>query len=263
MSEAFGVNVFMACEAPMWMGDWAMLPAAFRPVNPANPILARTQDGGEPEQEYNVSPPQIEGRGAMKEPSQRPSSVIAVASSAGGLKALTRLLADLPADLPAAIVIVQHLAPQHESKLAEILSRRCALRVVEAVEGMKLRKGLVATAPPDCHLLIDAEGTLSLSKADAVRFVRPSADVLFASVAAAFGTNAIAVVLTGTGSDGAAGSGAIKRAGGTVIVSDRATSEFFGMPNAAIATGHVDEILPLEQIAARLDALTRRSIGVA
>ena len=104
--------------------------------------------------------------------------------------------------------------------------------------------------------MVDPQGRLSLSHRPPVNFVRPAADLLFESIAASFGERAIAVVLTGTGHDGARGAQVVKQAGGTVIVQDEATSEFFGMPGAAIHAGHVDLILPLAQIAPALEKLT-------
>jgi hypothetical protein len=129
--------------------------------------------------------------------------------------------------------------------MADILSRRTALEVKEAEQGDQLRPGTVHIAPPNRHLLVNPDGTLSLTQSELVHFVRPSADLLFESVAASYKHRAIAVVLTGTGSDGTMGVQAIKKMGGTVIAQDEATSEFFGMPNAAIQTGNVDFVLPL------------------
>jgi len=178
--------------------------------------------------------------------------IVALASSAGGLAALTRLLSALPADFSAAIVVVQHLDPRHNSLMSEILSRRTPLLVQQAAEGDHLTPGHVYIAPPDHHLLVNADRTLSLSRTELVHFVRPSADLLFESVAASFGPRAIAVVLTGTGVDGAMGVKAIKARDGTVIVQDEPSSEFFGMPGAAIGTGDVDFVLPLDEIAPAL-----------
>jgi len=110
----------------------------------------------------------------------------------------------------------------------------------------------VYLAPPDRHMLIKRKGVLTLTDSELVNFVRPSADLLFESVAAAYGPRALAVVLTGSGRDGALGVTAIKQRGGTVIAQDEASSEFFGMPSAAIKTGAVDHVLPLEDIAPRL-----------
>jgi len=113
----------------------------------------------------------------------------------------------------------------------------------------------VYIAMPDRHLLVNSDGTLSLSPSELVHFVRPSADMLFKSVAASYGDRAIAVVLTGTGTDGAMGAQTIKKMGGKVIVQDEETAEFSGMPSAALKATDVDFVLPLEEIATCLIAL--------
>lgn len=181
--------------------------------------------------------------------------IVALAASAGGLRALSQVLAALPADFPAAIVVVQHLDPRHRSLMAEILSRRTALRVKQAEEGNRLTAATAYIAPPDRHLLVNSDSTLSLTQSELVHFVRPSADLLFESVAASYRDRAIAVVLSGSGSDGAMGVNAIKKMGGTVIIQDEKTSEFFGMPGAALQTGNVDFILPLDEISSALVTL--------
>jgi two-component system, chemotaxis family, protein-glutamate methylesterase/glutaminase len=175
--------------------------------------------------------------------------VVALAASAGGLTAIRLILESLPSDFPAAIVAVQHLDPRHRSLLAGILARHTLLRVKEAEEGDRITGGTVYIAPPDHHLLLNANGSLSLTQTELVHFLRPSADLLFESVAASFKERAIAVVLTGSGSDGSMGIQAIKKMGGTVIVQDEKTSEFAGMPAGAIATGCADFVLPLDEIA--------------
>lgn len=178
--------------------------------------------------------------------------VVAICASAGGLKALSQILSALPADFAAAITVVQHVSPHYPSMMADILSRRTKLLVAQVRSGDYLRAGTVYIAPPDHHLLVNSDSSLSLSHSELVHFVRPSADLLFESVAASFKQRAIAVVLTGTGSDGSMGVRAIKEMGGTTIVQDRETAEFSGMPEAAINTGFVDLILPLNQIAPTL-----------
>jgi two-component system, chemotaxis family, protein-glutamate methylesterase/glutaminase len=186
----------------------------------------------------------------------RPATdAVLVAASAGGLSALTAVLSELPADFPASVAIVQHIEPHHRSMLAEILGRSCALPVVQAADRQRFQPGVVHVAPPDHHLLVDADGSLSLTRTELVHFVRPSADLLFESGAASFGNRAVGVVLTGTGSDGSLGVEAIKRRGGIVIAQDEATSDFFGMPGAAIEAGAVDFVLPLDQIAEALTSL--------
>ncbi|MEY2914859.1 MAG: chemotaxis protein CheB [Dolichospermum sp.] len=181
--------------------------------------------------------------------------IVAFAASAGGLTALIEVLTGLPADFKAAIVVVQHLDPRHPSLMAEILSRRTVLKVIQAKEGDTLTLGTVYIAPPNNHLLVNGDGKICLSQSEMVHFLRPSADLLFESVAASYQERAIAIVLTGTGTDGAMGVEAIKKMGGTVIVQDAKTAEFPGMPTAAIKTGNVDFILPLAEISLALRTL--------
>jgi two-component system chemotaxis response regulator CheB len=174
--------------------------------------------------------------------------IVAMAASAGGLAALSKVLSLLPGDFRVPVVIVEHLDPRRRSLMAEILSRRISLPATEAMAGEHLEPRRVYIAPPDNHLLIDSEGIVSLSHSELVHFVRPSADLLFESVAAAYKDRAIAVVLSGSGVDGNLGIKAIKKMGGMVIAQNQKTSQFFGMPDAAIRTGCVDFILPLEEI---------------
>jgi len=195
-----------------------------------------------------VSTPPTDGSAAAYE-------VIAIGSSAGGLAALTETLSTLPAGLPASILVVQHLDPRHRSLLAEILGRRTALTVVQAHGGEQIVPGFVYIAPPDQHMLVDDGPTIALTRSELVHFVRPSVDLLFESVAALYRERAIAVVLTGSGSDGAMGVVAVKKMGGTVIAQDEGTSDYFAMPSAAIATGNVDFVLPVQEIAPALVSL--------
>ncbi|HVH62456.1 MAG TPA: chemotaxis protein CheB [Candidatus Dormibacteraeota bacterium] len=184
-----------------------------------------------------------------------PFDIVAIAASAGGVTALATILQHLPTDFNAIVVCVQHLDPRHRSLMPQVVGRRSNLPVELAREGLELRHGYVYIAPPDRHMLVNRDATISLAQTELVNFVRPSADLLFDSVAAAYGERAIAVVLTGTGKDGALGVTAIKDRGGTVIVQDEATSEFFGMPSAAIRTGKVDFVLSLDEIPAALVTL--------
>ncbi|WP_016951041.1 chemotaxis protein CheB [Anabaena sp. PCC 7108] len=186
--------------------------------------------------------------------------IVAMAASAGGLNALSAVLSTLPADFTAAIAIVQHLAPRHPSLMADILDRRTALQVKQAEEGDQLTPRTVYLAPPDHHLLVNCDGTLSLSQSELVHFLRPSADLLFESVADSYKNRAIAVVLTGTGNDGTMGVQAVKKKGGTVIVQDENTAEFFGMPGSAIESGNVDFILPLNEISPALVSLVMHGV---
>jgi two-component system chemotaxis response regulator CheB len=149
--------------------------------------------------------------------------------------------------------VVQHLAPGRRSLLADILSRRTALGVKEAANAEQLRPGWAYIAPSDHHLLINRGGFVSLTQTELVHFVRPSADLLLESVAASYRERAIAVILSGSGTDGAMGVKAIKKMGGTVIVQAPGGSEFRGMPDAALQAGcPIDLVLPLRDIAPAL-----------
>ena len=183
-------------------------------------------------------------------------NTVAIGSSAGGLKALSTVLSGLLGDLPVAVLVVQHLEPRHKSLIAEILQRNCKMKVKEAEHGEDLNLSTVYIAPPNKHMLAN-DRKIVLTSTAFVHFVRPSIDLLFESVAADFGNKSIGVILTGTGSDGSMGIRAIKERGGTTIASDERTSEFFGMPEAAITTGAVDFILPLQDIAHAIEVLVR------
>lgn len=179
-------------------------------------------------------------------------NVVAIAASKGGLKAVSKVLSGLPSDFPAAIAVVQHLSSQYPSHLVELLRSRTTLRVKQAETGDLLYPGTVYVAIPDRHLLVNSDGTLSYSDTAKVNFVRPSADRLFTSMANSYQSRAIAVVLTGRVSDGCLGVLAVKKHGGTIIAQDEATSECFSMPKAAIGSGKVDFVLPLDAIASTL-----------
>jgi two-component system chemotaxis response regulator CheB len=118
------------------------------------------------------------------------------------------------------VLVVQHLDPRHETVLAEILGRRTSLSVKLAEHGELAKPGVVYIAPPDRHLLVEENGRLALTVSELVHFVRPSADLLFESVAGSYGASSIACVLTGSGTDGAMGVSAVKARGGTVLVQD-------------------------------------------
>lgn len=181
--------------------------------------------------------------------------VIAVAASAGGVNALTVVLSHLPADLSVPVLVVQHLDRRHKTVIAEVLGRRCPMDVKLAEDEEVAQPRIVYVAPPDRHMLIASGAVLRLTDTELVHFVRPSADLLFESVAGSYGERSIAVVLSGTGVDGAMGVRAVKARGGTVIVQDPATAEFTGMPKAALETQSVDFVLPLEEVAGVLTRL--------
>ncbi len=186
--------------------------------------------------------------------------VVAMVASAGGIRALTRVISGLSHTIPASLVILLHLDPEHRSHLAKILARATTLPVKEAEDGETLVRGNAYVAPPGHHLLVNAGGRVCLTQTEFVHFVRPSADLLFESVAASYGKRAIAVVLSGSGVDGASGVRAIAKRGGLVIAQDKGSSEFFGMPGSAIQTGDVDLVLPLDEIAPTLLGLLGQEV---
>ncbi|WP_424534343.1 chemotaxis protein CheB [Sphaerisporangium viridialbum] len=183
-------------------------------------------------------------------------AVVALIASAGGLDALSRVLARLPADLPAALLVPLHQDPFRASELATILARRTALEVRVAADGAAMEAGLVLVVPPGHHLLVTSPARVALIDTGALPPPRPSADLLLATLAVICGPRALAVILTGTGHDGQSGVRAITHRGGAVIAQDEPSSAFFAMPSAAIATGQVSQILALDDIAAAITAHT-------
>lgn len=177
---------------------------------------------------------------------------IGIVASAGGIDALSRLLAPLPRSFPAAVVIVLHIQPNRPSQLAEVLARATELRVRQAQGGELLAAGEVFVAPPDRHVEVTRDGFIRLTQAPREHYSRPSGNPLFLSLAQHYGTHAIAIVLTGYDGDGATGLLAVKEAGGATIVQDEASSKQFSMPRTAIDTGAVDQVLDVDTIAKAL-----------
>ncbi|GAC1324970.1 MAG: chemotaxis protein CheB [Thermoleophilaceae bacterium] len=175
--------------------------------------------------------------------------IVVIGASWGGLVALERSLGLLPEEFAPPIVIAQHRAPDLGSgALGDLLSAHLGRPVVEAGDKEPITAGRIYIAPPDYHLLIEP-GAFALSTDAAVQYSRPSIDVLFDSAADAYGERTVAVVLTGANADGARGVSRVKRRGGYVIVQDPQTAERREMPDAAIATGNVDRLVELEEIA--------------
>jgi two-component system, chemotaxis family, CheB/CheR fusion protein len=179
-----------------------------------------------------------------------PFLVAAVGASAGGLEAFSNLLREMPRDAPLALVLVQHMSRTQPSLLPEILSRRTALQVLQATDGVRIVAGRVYVIPPDTHMTV-IDGHLRVRpRPDGPWSVQ--VDALFGSVAEYYRTRGIGVVLSGTLKDGAAGLQEIRAAGGITIVQLPAEAQSASMPCAAIATGDVDLVLPVEQIGQEL-----------
>ena len=182
-----------------------------------------------------------------RQPTTRVYELIVIGCSLGGMYAVEKILCALPADFDTPIAIAQHRHKKSDRGLTEFFRRSCKVRVMDADDKQWIEPGTVYFAPADYHLLVE-KGEFSLSVDEQVNNSRPSIDVLFESAADAYGAALIGVVLTGANDDGATGAKRIKSRGGLVVAQDPKTAEAPAMPAAAIATGAVDQILPLEQI---------------
>ena len=176
--------------------------------------------------------------------------IVAVGASAGGLDALEKLFAGLPPDTGAAFVIVQHLSPDHKSMMASLLARHTAMPVVLVADDMPIRANHVYLIPPGALMHVEGQ-RLRLTPKAPHTFTLPI-DVFFQSLATHHGDRAVGVILSGTGSDGTRGAGAINEAGGFLVAQEPQTAKFDGMPRSVISTGLVDSILPVELIPQRL-----------
>ncbi len=174
--------------------------------------------------------------------------VVVIGSSTGGPKALNQIVPDLPADIPAAILIVQHMPPGFTNSLADRLDQISSIGVKEAAAGDAIYQGMAYIARGGYHMVIDDNGTLSLTQTAAVSGVRPSVNVTMKSVVEYYGGAVLGVVLTGMGTDGTAGAQDIKRAGGRVLVQDEATCVVYGMPKSIAESGYADAIIPISGI---------------
>ncbi len=187
-----------------------------------------------------------------------PSTVIAIGASTGGTEAIREVLAGLPASSPG-IVVVQHIPPVFSTAFANRLNDLCRIKVKEAADGDRLTPGLALVAPGNFHMTLAKRGgeyRVSVHDGPRVCYQRPAVDILFDSVAATAGRDAIGAILTGMGADGAEGLLKMKRAGARTVAQDEASCIVFGMPREAIRMGAVDRVLPLNRIAAELMALT-------
>ncbi|MBD3884554.1 PAS domain-containing protein [Phormidium tenue FACHB-886] len=198
-------------------------------------------------------PPMFELTG---EPIEAPFPIVGVAASAGGLEAFTQLLSHLPIDTGMAFVLIQHLAPDHESLLSEILNRATQLSVREVQNNTTVEPNQVYVIPPNTKMVLSS-GVLQLSPREKVFGRYMPGDAFFASLAADRGHKAIAVVLSGLDGDGSLGLKAIKAAGGVTFAQCKDTAQFDSMPNTAVATGDVDFVLPPAKIAEELANLSR------
>lgn len=182
----------------------------------------------------------------------RDADAVVMGASAGGVPALQALLAALPARFAPAVLVVLHLPPQRPSGLAGVLGFGCRLPVQEALDKQPIEGGVVLVAPPDYHLLVEPDRCVALSVDAPVLHSRPAIDPLFESAAAAYGARLLAIVLTGASTDGSAGLGAVRAAGGHAWVQDPAEAMAATMPAAAIAHAGADAVMDLATLAMRL-----------
>jgi two-component system chemotaxis response regulator CheB len=185
--------------------------------------------------------------------------VVVIGASAGGVEALTTVVGSLPADLPAAVFVVLHLAPAGASALASILTRSGSLQATPGTDGERFERGRVYVAPPDFHMLVDDEH-IRLTRGPREKAHRPAVDPLFRSAARAHGERCVGVVLSGALDDGTAGLRFLKGAGGVALVQDPADALYSGMPASALANVDVDVVAPAAGLADAICAALDQSL---
>ncbi len=212
---------------------------------------ARLRELAWAEPQAKLSADAVIARGGAPRPFRGTDRVLAIGASTGGTEAIRELLTALPPDAPGT-VIAQHIPPVFSASFATRLDALCAMRVCEASDGQQVMRGHAYVAPGDRHLLLARDGAryvCRLSDGPPVNRHKPSVDVLFRSVAQSAGGNAIGVILTGMGDDGARGLLEMREAGAPTIAQDEASSVVWGMPGAAVKHGAADEVLALAAIA--------------
>jgi two-component system chemotaxis response regulator CheB len=224
-------------------------------------LRLRPGSGGHDSEADHVGPRRSTGRrpdGADREPAAAPArqvKVLAIGASTGGPQALARLLAGVPADTTAAIVVVQHMADGFMEGLTDWLDESCPLPVVLGVHGKRMSPGTVTIAPSGLNLIVHDRLRITTSEPAAGQFHVPGIDATFTSVADAYGSTAVGLLLTGMGRDGAVGLKRIRDCGGFTIGQDESTSAVYGMPAAAMSADAVDVQLPLPEICSAVTAL--------
>lgn len=209
--------------------------------------------------EEAVTPPSKSGVQRFR----REDALIIIGASTGGPRALYRVLADLPVNLPAAMIIVQHMPADFTRSLAQRLNETCGLRVQEAAPGDRLARGLALLAPGDFHLYLSENGQVRLDQGPRRNGVRPSLDITMESAAQYYGSAVIGVILTGMGNDGAEGARHIKANGGKIIAEDESTCVVYGMPRSVVEAGWADRVVPLPKVAETIVELTKNgTVGI-
>lgn len=201
------------------------------------------------------------GPGGGKKPTTRRSvlqrRVIVLGCSTGGPRALNEVIPMLPGDLPASMLVVQHMPPGFTRSLAQRLDAISEIDIKEAQEGDTMRPGLALLAPGGYHMTVDANGRVTLNQEPTECGLRPAANVTMESAVRSYGQSVLGVVLTGMGHDGTRGTALIKRAGGEVIVEDESTCVVYGMPRSVVESGNADTVVPLPEIAGEISRRCR------
>lgn len=252
--QALGVGALTLLPKPMGPGDVAFEERARDFIQT---VKAMAQVKVVRRRRETMDVPPVALLSPASAPRQAPPRVVAIAASTGGPAALHRVLADLPGDFPAPVLVVQHISDGFVGGLATWLNSNCALQVKVAEQGEPLLARTVYLAPDERHLGVSKDKMIRLTNDPPVGGFRPSATSLFESVASVYGAGALSVILTGMGSDGVPGLIAAQRAGGLVIAQDEESCVVFGMPGSAISAGVVGATLPLDRIGARLVEATR------
>jgi two-component system, chemotaxis family, protein-glutamate methylesterase/glutaminase len=217
------------------------------PARPPRPIAAPAPASSAPRREKTAPTPL-----------SRSDRILVIGASTGGPRALGEVVAALPADLAAAVVIVQHMPAGFTHSLAQRLNEDSALTVREAISGDHLKRGLALVAPGDWHLTLERGGRVALNQGPRRNQVRPSVDVAMESAAQVYSQQVVGVVLTGMGSDGRDGAREIKAAGGRMVAEDETTAVVYGMPRSVVDAGLADRVAPLGEIAGIIGEMVRQ-----
>ncbi len=190
---------------------------------------------------------------------QRRIAAALIGASAGSIDALRVILPGLEPGAGFAVLLVIHLSPEAPNLVPELLSEICRLPVTEAESAEPIEPGHIYMAPPDYHMTVEADHTLSLSTEPPVNYSRPSVDVLFESAAEVYGARSLGIILSGANADGARGLRTVKRRGGITLVEDPESAQFPDMPRAAVITAAPDFVFRLDMIAGFLGQLTKEN----
>ncbi len=247
--------------------DFFLKPSVLSPLGDANSkagliakikLAARTTVSKEPIPHLHTAAPST--KAIQKAHSgKRPNRVVVIGSSTGGPRALMQVIPRLPADVDAAILVVQHMPSLFTRSLAERLDSLSRLSVREAQDGDEIQRHQVLVAPGDHHMVVN-DSRIQLHKGPPVLGVRPCIDITMESVARNFGNRSLGVVLTGMGTDGTRGAALIKAAGGKIIVEDESTCVVNGMPISVVRAGYADYIVPIHDMALKIAEICEEKV---